>query len=333
MPKDLFTVAEVTDRILAGQRLLLAGDAALLAQLPAGEWIGGTTASFMANHSCVTTRDKFFVSELPPCLTSLTVVSYDSTTISKCYLDAPNNGFSFIIIPAASPTHFAFALQASGFPNFALRPLVGWIAGVPLEEWQRTQPLVFFGPERRALEDGAVVIHAGLPADRVADIGVVNMFELGDGDVITFPDSGFAARESLVNGTPVNFARYLREQQLDTRLPLIAEHGGMMLNVSFVKPQDADDEVGFYAPVFSGIEYRHARPVQNFLEQYIRKTLGAADAKIIIACNCILNHIYSGYNSSDALYTSGPFTFGEIAYQTLNQTMVYLRVVNIPGRG
>jgi hypothetical protein len=101
-----------------------------------------------------------------------------------------------------------------------------------------------------------------------------------------------------------------------------------MLNISFVEKLGPGGEVHFYAPVFSGVEYRHAKPIQNYIEQYIRKTSGAVDAKIIVSCNCVLNYVYSGYNSSDALYTSGPFTFGEIAYQTLNQTMVYLRIIN-----
>jgi hypothetical protein len=328
MNSDLCTVAEVAEKIAAGQKLLLAGDAQLLAQLPAGDWIGGTTSYFMANHSCVSTTRKLFVTELPAYITGIQVKTYTADTIAGCYNDAPANGFSFIIIPASSPTHFAFALNAPDFENFALRPLVGWISGVPLDTIGQAQPMVFAGPDRQGLTDGAVIMHVSLPLNKVADIGIINMFEQGDGDTIIFPASGFSAKEALVNGSRIDFGEYVRTQRLDMKLPLVTEYSGVMLNISFVEQFGPAGEVNFYAPVFKGIEYKHAKPIRNYIEQYIRKTSGAIDAKIIVSCNCVLNYVYSGFNSSDALYTSGPFTFGEIAYQTLNQTMVYLRIIN-----
>jgi hypothetical protein len=328
MNSDLFTVAEVAEKIAAGKKLLLAGDARLLAELPAGDWIGGSTTYFMANRSCLSTTCKIFVTELPAYVAGIQIKTYSAETIADCYNDAPANGFSFIIIPASCPTHFAFALNAPAFENFAMRPLVGWIAGVPLELIGQEAPRVFAGPQRQEVSDGAVIMHVSLPINKVADIGIINMFEQGDGDAITFAESGFSAREAFINGSPVNFGAYLQAQQFDMKLPLVTEYSGVMLNISFVEKLGPDGEVHFYAPVFSGVEYRHAKPIKNYIEQYIRKTSGAVDAKIIVSCNCVLNYVYSGYNSSDALYTSGPFTFGEIAYQTLNQTMVYLRIIN-----
>jgi hypothetical protein len=42
------------------------------------------------------------------------------------------------------------------------------------------------------------------------------------------------------------------------------------------------------------------------------------------SCNCILNYIYGNLEGKKLAGTAGPITFGEIAYQLLNQTMVYL---------
>jgi hypothetical protein len=333
MPSELFTVAEVAEMIAAGRKLLLAGDEHLLAELPSGDWIGGTTPYFMANHHGLFTKQKIFVTELPDCVTEVRVKTYDADSVAQCYNDAPAHGFSFIIIPASSSTLFNFALNAPGFENFAMRPLIGWIAGVHLDEIWQAQPKVYAGPERRELTDGAVIMHANLPPSKVADIGITNMFEQGDGDTITFADSGFSAREVFVNGKKVNFRDYIRDQRLDMKLPLVSDYSGTMINVSFVETFGPHGEVNFYAPVFSGVEYRHAKPVHNYIEQFIRNSSGAVGVQIIVSCNCVLNYVYSGFKNSDALYTSGPFTFGEIAYQLLNQTMVYLRIINIPSKG
>ena len=333
MLAELFTVAEVAQMISAGKRLLLAGDEQLLAALPAGDWIGGTTPYFMANHHGLFTKQKIFVTELPVCHTGIQIKTYDADSVAHCYNDAPAHGFSFIIIPASCNTHFAFALNAPSFETFALRPLIGWIAGVHLDEFWQVQPKVYAGPDRRELTDGAVIMHVSLPLNKVADIGITNMFEQGDGDAITFATSGFSAREAFVNGKRVNFRDYIQEQRFDMKLPLVSDYSGTMVNVSFVEKIGPHGEISFYAPVFKGVEYKHAKPVPNYIEQFIRNSSGAVGVQIIVSCNCVLNYVYSGFKNSDALYTSGPFTFGEIAYQQLNQTMVYLRIINIPPKG
>ncbi len=49
------------------------------------------------------------------------------------------------------------------------------------------------------------------------------------------------------------------------------------------------------------------------------------------ACNCVLNFLYGKLEGAQA-GLPGPFTFGEIAYQLLNQTMVYCDVIDVaPG--
>jgi len=42
------------------------------------------------------------------------------------------------------------------------------------------------------------------------------------------------------------------------------------------------------------------------------------------ACNCILNYLYGKLEGKKTGDITGPITFGEIAHQLLNQTMVRL---------
>ena len=45
------------------------------------------------------------------------------------------------------------------------------------------------------------------------------------------------------------------------------------------------------------------------------------------SCNCILNYLYGELEGKVTEGMYGPVTFGEIAYQLLNQTLVYVRIV------
>lgn len=323
------TIDEVTLRVRSGGNLLLAGDENALAQLPAGNWIGGTIPYFMTEGGGRVTREEIYVTELPDFLTDFSVRLYDESTIGKVYRDAPENGFSVIVIPAKSRTHFSFALNAPNFDRFAMRPLIGWISGVHLDDLGQLAPRVFDGRTGEALDEGAVVLHASLPQGKVADIDIVNIFERGDGDTIVFPEDGFSAREASINGRTRNFAEYLAQKRLDKRLPLVADCHGARINTSFQEGPDIRNEVRFYAPVFSGLEYRHARPVENFMEQFSLRVSGGIGDQILFSCNCLLNYLYSGFKGRPTGLT-GPTTFGEIAYQLLNQTLVYLRIIDLP---
>ena len=329
MDPEMHSIEEVRLKLAGGQRLLLAGDESLLRKIPAGNWIGGTIPYFMTRAGGLTTKERIYVTEIPDYILDIEIKHYDAQTISQVYTDAPEHGFSFIIIPAKSPTHFSFALNVPTYEGFAMRPLIGWISGIHLNEWERETPKVFNGSTAEAIEDGAIVMHARLPANKVADIGILNMFEQGDGDRIKFIESGFSAKQAYINGVKMDFASYLRQKQLDKRLPLVADYYGAMLNTAFQDESGPDGEVQFYNAVFSFLEYKHAKPIQNYNDLFTRKITTGLDIQSIFSCNCILNYIYSGLEGKQSNCAPGPSTFGEIAYQTLNQTMVYLRIIDL----
>jgi hypothetical protein len=328
----MLPIEDVRTKITQGKRLLLAGDEGLLRQLPAGDWIGGTIPYFMTEEGGLCTSAKIQVTELPDFVAAIDIRAYDEATIPRVYTDAPENGVSFIIIPAKSAMHFSFALNAPDYENFAVRPLIGWVAGMLLDQLDTGSPKVFNGRRPEALEDAAIVMHVSLPKNKVADIGIVNIFEQGDGDTITFAADGFCARDAHINGRKRNFGEYLFEKKLDKRLPLVADYHGVFINTSFKEGDGLQEEVEFYAPVFSGVAYKHARPVDDYVSSFVSKAPEGLGHQIVFSCNCILNYLYSNLEGKKIAGITGPTTFGEIAYQLLNQTMVYLRIIDLPAK-
>ena len=332
MKQMMFSLDEVKEQIAQGRKLLLAGEEALLRQLPPGAWIGGTIPYFMTDEGGLCSRDLIHVTELPACVEEIAIRTYTESTIPRIYTDTPEHGFSVLIIPAKSQTHLSFALNAPNYPSFALRPLVGWISGVHLDDLDQKSAKVFNGSGAEMLTEGAVAMHVSLPPDKVAEVGILNIFEPGDGDNITFRSDGFSAEEAYINGEKRNFGDYLCEQQLDKRLPLVADYCGALINTSFQEGEERQQQVNFYAPVFSGLRYRHAKPVTDPLSRFAALMPAKSEGQILFSCNCILNYLYCELEGKQTEIT-GPATFGEIAYQLLNQTMVFLRIIDLPPQG
>ncbi|MEW6404649.1 MAG: hypothetical protein AB1649_22865, partial [Chloroflexota bacterium] len=202
----MYDVSEVKGKITSGERLMLAGDEALLRQLPVGNWIGGSIPYFMTEQGGMSSRTKIYVTEMPESVTEVSIKTYDAETLPNVYTETAENGFSLIIIPASSKAHFEFALHAPQYREFGHRPLIGWISGVHLDDLGKVTPKVFNGQTREVMEDRVVVMHATLPSNQIAEINYVNIFEQGDGDTITFPQDGFTIRNACINGVEMNFA-------------------------------------------------------------------------------------------------------------------------------
>ncbi len=327
----LMTRDEVARKIEGGATLYLAGDEALLATLPRGKWIGGTIPYFMDGDDGGThRRDRIFVKSEEAGATDVSIRWYPPDRLADLAADSPDNGFTIVIIPATSPAHARYAQEAPEYPGLFFKNIIGWVAGVDLADLGKAQPKVFNGATGESSAENAIALHAALPQNKLASIGIVNCFTQGGGDTLTFPRDGFEVDACWVNGRETNFARYLAEIGADTRLPLVADYNGEMVNVSF---QNADAEKGrvtLYAPVFANVEYRLAAGVDDYIEKF-RQRIPAGIASPEFSCNCILNYLYSELEGKKTGSLVGPITFGEIAYQLLNQTLVYLRVDDAPG--
>ena len=311
---------EISKYIADGRVLLLAGEEEALSGLPKGNWIGGTIPYFMDETGGLVSRDRIFATELPPDVIRTTIKEYDEKSIGSIASDAFENGFTFLVIPSGSKVHVKYAQDAPNFDGIFLHPVVGWISGIHLSDMGGKTPKVFNGKDLKRSDSSAIAIHCELTPKKSCRIGMVNLFEQGTGDALGFDEEGFTVRNCLVNGRKTSFSAYLREKGIDTKLPLVADYCGTMVNVSIQEVRA--DEVALYAPVFKGVEYRIAKPVQDYVNQF--KAALPKGISPVFSCNCILNFLYSNLEGKKTERMYGPVTFGEIAYQLLNQTLVYL---------
>ena len=322
--QHLCTPDETRSLIASGAWLLLAGDEALLRSLPKGNWIGGTIPYFMTAEGGLHSTDRIFVTELPAA-TGASIKVYDASSLPRIAQDHPGHGFTVLLIPAFSSIHAAFAQQVSEFPGIFDRPLVGWIAGVGLDQIGTVSPKVFDGLTGAGSDSHAVALQVELAETDQADLDIVNLFVPGDGPEILFDSAGFAAGEVSIGGERRNLAAYLVEHGIDTKLPLVADYHGAMVNVSIQKVDEAAGTVAFYAPVFPGVGYRLASPLGDYRSTFAGQ-FKSEGAPVAFSYNCILNYAYAGLEGQSTGRLLGPMTFGEIAYMLLNQTAVHLTI-------
>jgi hypothetical protein len=319
---------QVEALIKEGKNFILAGDERVLKNLPKGNWIAGTIPYFMDENGGAFSQDRIYVTKLPKYLEKVEVKTYNTSNIHKVYNDAPDHGFSVIIIPALSGIHLSFSIEGPNYEGFATKPLLGWISGVYLDELGKTTPKVFNGKDDTSHVEEAVVMHISLPQNKHAEIDIINIFEQGDGDTLTFTEDKFTAKNVLVNGKERNFADYIAENKIDTKLPLVADLFGANINTSFQSIDEEEKQVNFYAPVFKGVDYKIAKPVGDYVENFNKQIPNGVSDKLFFSCNCILNYLYAELEGKKTKGFTGPVTFGEVAYQLLNQTMVYLTIEN-----
>ncbi|NTU76769.1 MAG: hypothetical protein HGA90_02995, partial [Alphaproteobacteria bacterium] len=183
--------------IQTGKPLLFAGDEKLLATLPRGNWVGGTIPYFMTEQGGITTADRVFVTEIPYA-TGAVVRRYTTKTLPNVASDHPGHGFTVLLIPALSDIHASFADEVANFKNVYDRPLVGWISGIALEDIGKVSPKVFEGTTGESSSTDAVAMHIVLPENYQASVDIVNLFDQGTGDTITFNDVGFSVATAMI---------------------------------------------------------------------------------------------------------------------------------------
>jgi hypothetical protein len=175
--------------------------------------------------------------------------------------------------------------------------------------------------------DKAVALHVALPSDKSVSLNIVNIFSPDEkSPLIEFTEDGFSARACLVDGKETLLADYIAKNGLDTKLPLVGDYFGAGINISIKNVEDG--VVYFYAPVFRDIGYRMAKRIDNYAQAFKAHIKMIEDTRCAFSCNCILNFLYGELEGKDLGAFYGPITFGEIAYQLLNQTLVYLQVVD-----
>jgi hypothetical protein len=324
----LLTPGAAARLILAGERLLIAGDEDILANLPSGDWIGGTTPYFMTEQGGLHSREHVFVTAFPSAI-GATIRRYDTGDLPGLAADHAGHGFTALLIPAFSEVHADHAKNVARYPGIFDRPVVGWISGVGLDDIGRVRPKVFDGTSCTASADHAVALHVELPRQESALVDIINLFEPGGGARIRFADAGFSATDAFIDGKPENLARYFFHSGTDCRLPLVADYNGALVNVSIQNVDPSRGVVDFYAPVFPDLDYRIAAPIGDYVSGFAAK-LDPNGPVPAFSCNCILNYVHASLEGRSTKPLVGPMTFGEIAYMLLNQTAVHLHINRDP---
>ena len=323
---ELVDIGVANALIDAKKKLHFAGDEAALRQLHRGTWIGGTTPYFLTAKGGAVEREKLLVTQFPEAVTHAATRLIDIGHIPAVTTEAPRNGFSVVIAPGMSDIHTTYALTAISIPGIFEYPIIGWIAGVHLDDIGKSTPKVFDGATGEVADNRLAVMHATLSSSKAAAIGIVNLFKPGSGDEIVFQQSSFSVRECTINGQPDDFYDYAVRKALDMKLPLVTELSGIPINVSFQAMDAVRRSVKFYAPVMKDRVYRQAGPLPDY-----RAALIGATEKLnispIFSCNCILNYVYGRLEGEQSIPLPGPATFGELAHVLMNQTLVYLSLV------
>ena len=322
MTQGLFTPAEVSAMILAGDNLLLAGDAKLLSQLPAGNWIGGSTPFFILHPENRTTSfDRIFVSQLPDFVTNVDVREYDETNIQNIFKDGPQNGFTVLIMPYASPVALEYSVNATNYEDFAVYPVCGWLSGQPLEIIMTEKSVTASGIGPCVSSEKGVAMHITLPESKYAEVHIFNPYKQGTGDSIMFEESSLVVKDAMINGEKRNFAEYLRGIGYDMQMPLIASYSGAMIND--VICDISGPVVPMSAPVFKDVDYRLGVVDDAIVEPTLMSD------KIIFSVTCIGNFLQPHICEQYLRKMNGPVVFGEIAYQQIGQTTVYVTVDDV----
>lgn len=311
-----------------GVPLSLAGTEAALDKLPRGNWIGGTIPYFMlAGGGAVINDETVFVTDLSS-VGMVSVRSYGPDELEGIVSHAPANGFTIVIIPSGGECHRRFAAGAADYKDAFLKPMVGWVAGVHLADIGTVTPKVYDGRTASKSDDRAVVAYVELTDDRFVSVEIVNLFEPDGGDVLRFEETSLEVGLCRMNGHLVNLAKYLEIRGLDDgKLPLVGEHAGAYINVSFQSIDVAGGKVKLCAPVYSGIDYRMAKPVDDYAAALRQRFADQETYGAVFACHSLPNFMFGELQGQAIGGIEGPATFGEIAHLLLNQTSVLLRVI------
>jgi len=143
------SVADAVKMIEQGKALLLAGDEALLTQLPTGNWIAGTTVSFMTEDGGMTDREHLFVTDLSDFADRAIVKRYKIGEIPHIANDYSASGFTVLIVPSGSDILASFAKKS----NFMMVCSTAHCsAGLPVWTSPRPRRVVpRFSPEHQSL--------------------------------------------------------------------------------------------------------------------------------------------------------------------------------------
>jgi hypothetical protein len=325
MSKFIYTVDEANKLINEGKKLVVAGSNNYLKLLDKGNWIGGTSYYCISEGSGIGDKDFLFIQEIPQYCEEIKIIYYDLNNLKHIYADMYDNGFSVIIIPYESKMHFKYPVEIINYPFFATKPLIGWIAGIKLNN-STMKAFIYDGSGKDCYSEGAIVMHVKLPENKLADVKVCNIFEPAGEHELEFLEEGFNVTTVSIDGEKYNFVDYIKTHNIDIRFPIVGTLSNAIPTISSFKAIDEEKKiVKLYAPVYKGIKYDLAKQSENYFNMLIDHIPN--ENNFILPYLCILHFIYGELDKKcDIKVPDAPTTFGEIAHVLVNQTLTYLTI-------
>ncbi len=320
MEQKLYTLDQAKQIIEQEKLLVIAGDEKLLRKLPKGKWIGGTIPYFMSKKGGVKSKNQVFVNDFSECAVDFKINLYSLKNIEQITTDSFENGFSFTLFPHKSNVLEYYALNAQSFKNLYQNPILGWVTGNDINI-NKPLPKVFNGLTTEHSSKRAIALHIKIPDNKVARMEIFNNHTQANGPEIKFPQMGFSGDECEINGEAASLVDYILDGNVKQRTPLIADYSGATICVGVDTVKEYDETVHFFAPVYPDIAYKFAEIVDD-AEQYAKRI--PYEKGIVSAFKCVTNYLVLDLEGKKAGKITGPFTFGEIAYLLVNETLVYL---------
>ncbi|MEO1655009.1 MAG: hypothetical protein AAFU64_15785, partial [Bacteroidota bacterium] len=218
----LLSLKAASELIKQGRRLVISGDAALLASLPQGNWIGGSIPYFyLEGEKGRKDQKNLLVSDFSNSIEDFRISTYDKDNIHRVSKNGFENGFNFLILPALRDIHQSFALHVPNFEALYQNPLIGLIAGVDLDLLdQGALSLTYNGQKGERYTDQGVVLHVKIKAEQVARLEIINVFEPSHEVIIEVATDGFIVKDCLIDGDNANLYDYIQEKEIDISHPL-----------------------------------------------------------------------------------------------------------------
>lgn len=326
MEKQLYTLGEVIELINKNQQLVITADESLLKQLPAGKWIGGSIPYFMSEEGGKFTKDLLFVNNLSGKGVNYKFSKYSSENINTITKNNFENGFSIIILPLASEVLKSFSLNSLKFKDIFKNPILGYVAGIDLNIAEPQLAKVYFGETKEELTNTGVALHIELQPNEVARVEIINPNSIDENSPsFKFPVTSFEQSECLINDVKSNLADYLVSIKHPTMgIPLVSSSNAALINRDVQFIDTVNRKVNFFSPVYSDEVYRLAKKVDDYKVLFAEK-LSINKKEAVYSCLCVSFYLL-GSLENNIININGAFTFGEIAYQLLNQTAVFLMI-------
>ncbi|MBO7440653.1 MAG: hypothetical protein J6T96_03145 [Bacteroidales bacterium] len=326
MKNKLYTKEQVVEFIKEGRIMHLCGNEETLKDLPKGNWVAGMTPYFMDEVGKIC-GNKIYVDDFSFIGEECEMATFDENNIAEiAKRNKYSNGFIFVVLPIDSQVYFTFANHSLEYENIYDNPVVGYVSSVLLEEYGKKQPKVAIGSEGVLHADKAAVMYVKVPDRLRVRAEIMNFDSIDDTTPsLKFPKTGFTQSDCLIDGKPGNIARYLEDvkSRIGHYPQLITSQNGALVNRDVKSVNLETGEAVFFSPAYESDVYYIVKVNKDYLGTFNRRLGRKTD---VIACVSCTSYFLQGDFEYRHIDFNGVYTFGEIAYQLLNKTIVTLEV-------